>query len=147
MHQLLYASITTPQFDQKKDIPDILAKSQKNNTRDNLTGILLYNSGIFIQLLEGSLENTEAAFERISKDTRHSKVVKIFSKIGNERIFSQWKMAYKEINQEIDLKMINDVLNWNTLFSKTQNINNQQVLKMLSYFKEKIDNQILNDHE
>jgi hypothetical protein len=147
MHQIFYASTVTKNFDLKRDIPEILAKSEKNNGKDNISGILLYKSGIFLQLLEGDEAAVEKVYTRIAQDPRHENIVRMFSLNCNERIFPSWKMAYKELSQELDIKMINDVLNWNTLFSKSRVINNQQILKMLSQFRERIDNKILTDTE
>jgi Sensors of blue-light using FAD len=76
------------------DIDAILAISQRNNSRVGVTGALIFNSGIFAQVLEGPRSEIEATFERIQRDDRHGDVqVLAFEKVQG-RGFPSWSMAF-----------------------------------------------------
>ena len=75
------------------EIQEILAKSRKNNAEAGVTGALLYNSGIFAQILEGSLSAVEATFERVQQDVRHSEVTLVENGPITARSFGNWSMA------------------------------------------------------
>ena len=72
----------------------ILASAQRNNSQLFVTGALIFNSGIFAQVLEGSRRDIELTFERIQRDARHSDVeVLAFEEVQN-RQFPSWSMAF-----------------------------------------------------
>jgi hypothetical protein len=72
----------------------ILASSQSNNVRVGLTGALIFNTGVFAQVLEGTLAEVEKTFERIQRDVRHGDVqVLAFEKVTS-RGFPYWSMGF-----------------------------------------------------
>jgi hypothetical protein len=72
----------------------ILASAQRNNSQLCVTGALIFNGGIFAQVLEGSRRDIELTFERIQRDERHSDVeVLAFEEVQN-RQFPSWSMAF-----------------------------------------------------
>jgi hypothetical protein len=76
------------------NVEQILDKSRHNNVRDDITGALLFNSGCFAQVLEGPLDNVEAAFERIQQDARHGEVSLLALDPIAARSFPNWAMGY-----------------------------------------------------
>lgn len=84
-------------------IAEILEKSIKNNTRDELTGLLTYNSKYFLQVLEGTYSNLTDRYSVISKDSRHSDVELISFDSIDERVFLDWAMVGIGLN-ELDNK-------------------------------------------
>lgn len=147
MYQIVYASTANTGADGVELIQEILNKSRTNNTKKNITGILLYRSGIFIQLLEGENSAVLNLFEKIKSDTRHTNVNTIATISDGERMFPLWDMAYREIDDNFDLAIINEILRWNNHLSRTNKVTNQQVLKMLSFFREQIDGQVIADYQ
>ncbi|MBB3937597.1 BLUF domain-containing protein [Aureimonas phyllosphaerae] len=75
-------------------VGDILARSRTNNTRDGITGALLFNRGCFAQVLEGPLATVEAAFERIQQDERHGDVSLLALDPIAARSFPNWAMGF-----------------------------------------------------
>jgi Sensors of blue-light using FAD len=72
----------------------ILASAQRNNRQFGVTGALIFNAGIFAQVLEGSRREIELTFERIQRDARHSDVeVLAFEEVQNLQ-FPSWSMAF-----------------------------------------------------
>jgi len=97
IHQLLYWSRATGAM-LAAQVEDLVKASQRNNSTFGLTGFLLFDTSIFIQLLEGELAELETVWAKISGDTRH-KDIKVFHRITTpHRNFSSWLMAYQLIN-------------------------------------------------
>ncbi|MEG3166285.1 BLUF domain-containing protein [Sphingomonas sp. PB2P19] len=76
------------------EIAAILAKSQANNERVGVTGALMFNSGCFAQVLEGSQSAVEEVFERIQQDERHGDVSLLAFDPAPERAFENWSMGF-----------------------------------------------------
>ncbi len=75
-------------------ITSILAKSQVNNQRVGVTGALMFNSGCFAQVLEGSRSAVEEVFERIQQDERHGEVSLLAFDPTPARAFENWSMGF-----------------------------------------------------
>jgi hypothetical protein len=105
LYHLIYASKATREFS-KQDILDLLAKAREYNHDLNVHGMLLYDAGSFFQILEGEKDVLLDLFERISKDTRHTDIVRIIFEAIPSMSFPDWSMGYAEATrnelQEID---------------------------------------------
>jgi len=78
----------------KSKLYKILVDSRVSNKVADVTGLLVYVDGTFLQVLEGEQEVVSTLLEKISKDRRH-KDVKVVYKTGIERrTFNAWQMAY-----------------------------------------------------
>ena len=75
-------------------IRSILEVSQRNNGRVGVTGALMFNSGCFAQVLEGSREAVEEVFERIQQDERHGDVSLLAFDRAPQRAFENWSMGF-----------------------------------------------------
>jgi hypothetical protein len=83
-----------------QDIDLIVATSQQNNPKKNITGMLVASGDLFYQLLEGPKEEIDSLYALISKDPRHEQVLLLESEVGNfERICPDWAM------QKVDLSL------------------------------------------
>ena len=104
MYYLIYLSAATKWFteDELKELLDI---SYKNNSRDNITGLLLYSEGSFIQLLEGDEADVQTTFRRISADQRHKGIAPVASGNIDQRNFPEWAMGYKSVNAQTLLEL------------------------------------------
>ena len=75
-----------------------------------------------MQILEGDQEIIDALYERIEKDKRHFNVELMHTANADDRIFSNWAMAYlnlKEQTSDISIKKIQQNL---TLISEGASI-------------------------
>jgi hypothetical protein len=87
------------------DLSELLKVSRRNNQTRNITGMLLYGDGSFIQVLEGASDDIEAIYAVIQADTRHRSVTRILSgKIGR-RNFADWKMGFMAIEKDVMSKL------------------------------------------
>jgi len=99
VYYILYISVAS-QYMNEDELGTILSVSRRNNRRDELTGVLLYGNGRFIQLLEGDQEIVSRTFERLRSDRRHLDLTVIASGNLAERCFPDWFMGFKAIRPE-----------------------------------------------
>jgi hypothetical protein len=101
---------------QDEEINHILRTSRVNNSRQNVTGALLFSSGYFAQVLEGPQSAIEQTFERIQRDPRHGDVTILQGESRKQRSFPEWSMAHVQtpnqaqaagVAEALDLAMAN----------------------------------------
>lgn len=73
-------------------VESILASSNRNNSANGITGVLVATETHFLQVLEGEFESVNATFERIARDTRHDTLQLISFTNIEERKFANWAM-------------------------------------------------------
>ena len=102
--RIIYTSTAVREYN-AADLDDILAVSARNNAgraedgSDRVTGMLLYASGNFMQVLEGEVSAVDETFRRIATDTRHKDVSVIERGPIDKRDFSEWNMGFRRIGQ------------------------------------------------
>lgn len=79
------------------DLRAILATARTNNQRLDVTGMLLYRNGFFIQALEGEQEVVDTLFAKIVRDPRHKNVKLVYKNAINERSFGRWAMGFNRL--------------------------------------------------
>ena len=70
----------------------ILVASRANNRKNNITGALICRSDIFLQLLEGPVQNVKNTYEAIQNDDRHINVYHLIDQPVKKRLFPAWAM-------------------------------------------------------
>ncbi|MEI2269619.1 BLUF domain-containing protein [Microbacterium sp. No. 7] len=91
---IAYASRATASFDHAR-LVDLLTESRANNSRDGITGMLVYSEPDFIQILEGPDAAVRALLERIGRDPRHTDVRVLLDEQVPERKYATWSMGYE----------------------------------------------------
>ena len=94
---LIYASRSTECF-HEHEIPDLLQQLRIANAKQEITGMLLYICGSFLQVLEGQPEIVDAVFSRILRDQRHAQLRLIAREPIPERAFEGWTMMHKTLD-------------------------------------------------
>lgn len=97
LYRLVYASrnlLTKAGSEAEEAVEQILAASQRNNSKAGVTGALMFNGGAFAQVLEGPRRSVEDTFERIQRDLRHSDVTVLQCGPAETRSFTNWSMAF-----------------------------------------------------
>jgi hypothetical protein len=94
---LIYASRSTESF-HEHEIPDLLQQVRIANAKQEITGMLLYICGSFLQVLEGQPEMVDAVFSRIQRDQRHAQLRLIARESIPERAFEGWTMMHKTLD-------------------------------------------------
>ena len=91
--QLVYTS-TAIQPMPKSKLYKILVDSRVSNKLADVTGLLVYVDGTFLQVLEGEQEMVSNLLDKISKDPRHTDVKVVYKTGVERRTFNDWQMAY-----------------------------------------------------
>lgn len=91
--QLIYSSAATEPFDDDALI-ELLTRSRASNTAAGVTGMLLYDEGSFLQILEGPEEAVREAYERIGRDPRHTDTTLLYRATAESRQFEDWAMGF-----------------------------------------------------
>ena len=77
-----------------REIRSILASAHRNNPPAGVTGALLFNEGLFAQVLEGPVDSVSPIFEIIQRDPRHSDITVLENGEAERRDFPEWSMAF-----------------------------------------------------
>ncbi len=70
----------------------ILSASQRNNQRDDITGLLTFSGEVFVQFLEGPSAAVRRLMDRIQGDPLHRDVIILSEGTGHERVLPEWDM-------------------------------------------------------
>jgi hypothetical protein len=93
-YQLAYVSLSRLPLSDTM-LSNILRVSRRNNDRDEITGILMYEDKTFFQVLEGEQSVVkDCYYKRIFNDLRHSGFSLIWYGLAERRVFSDWAMGY-----------------------------------------------------
>jgi len=109
MYYLVYVSTAIELFNDDA-LVEILNTSRTNNTEHNITGVLLYGEGTFIQLLEGEEHDVEYIYHRIQRDGRHKNLITLLRGTEDERTFPDWAMGFKSVDA-MQLKQLKGFIN------------------------------------
>lgn len=93
LHRIIYLSRAAYNLS-IDDLNLLWIKSISNNKIINITGILLYIDGDFLQILEGEKEAVQNLFELIKIDNRHKSIITVFNNAIEKIEFPNWSMAF-----------------------------------------------------
>ena len=93
LSRLIYTSTISPSFSQGS-IEDILNTARRNNNKNHVTGMLLFNRKYFLQSLEGSRVAVNNPFHNIANDPRHNQLIMLDYREVTSRAYTGWSMGY-----------------------------------------------------
>lgn len=93
LEQLIYVSIDTREVTNPIRAADILAEARRNNARDDITGVLTFTGGRFVQILEGRSDRLEDLLARLLVDHRHRDMEVLARRTITHRDFPGWDMV------------------------------------------------------
>ena len=131
MRQVIYASAATVSFSQS-DLIELLKIARQRNSAVDISGMLLYNAGSFLQVLEGPDENIDALFAKIQKDTRHARCLLLSRKTIQEKEFENWSMGFVDITRVAE--RIEGFVDY-AMQLKTMTLDKTRARKILSRFQ------------
>lgn len=94
LHELIYCSRANSNF-KSTILDDILKVSRANNTKNHVTGLLIFDGTTFCQILEGEKAALDLTYEKIKKDDRHIDYTLFHSGQIESRNFEQWAMSFQ----------------------------------------------------
>lgn len=93
IYSTVYTSAASVPFD-ADDLTDLLTQSRSANEGVDVTGVLLYRQGRFVQYLEGDEATVRMLVGRIGADPRHSGFRVLVDGEHDSRYFPQWTMGF-----------------------------------------------------
>ncbi|KAJ3005788.1 hypothetical protein HKX48_000463 [Thoreauomyces humboldtii] len=106
--QLIYVSQAVSTT--SRDLAAILDSARRRNAKDQISGILLYNNGQFMQCLEGKPELVQGVYNDISKDERHEHIAILLDHEVRRRDFDCWLMGFKDVSLDREFATQDDVI-------------------------------------
>ena len=112
LKSLVYVSSATSNLSQA-EIDHLLLSARGRNEKYNVTGVLMYIGGNFMQYIEGTVENVELIYEIIKASPLHHGLIQLLYRPIECRDFKDWEMAYctKEKNVSVAPYNHEDILN------------------------------------
>jgi len=105
LYRLIYVSQAISGLEYP-DLVDILEKSERNNKKVGITGMLSFGDSMFLQVLEGSRRVVSQTYNRILVDKRHVNAELIdFSEI-DYRDFGAWSMKVVQLGNHAEVRNI-----------------------------------------
>lgn len=96
LRQIIYVSAAIVPFSDR-ELAVLLEQSRVRNAATGLTGMLVYDQGSFLQVLEGSPAGIADLLARIERDRRHHRFsIRSDSPIA-ERQFGDWAMGFTNV--------------------------------------------------
>ena len=83
----------------EEEILEILRVARLNNEKLDITGMLLYRGGNFLQVLEGPSGAVDTVLQKIKRDPRHQGIILMSRKKIEERLFGDWRMAFRNMSK------------------------------------------------
>lgn len=93
MKYIVYLSTASMYF-KKETLEKMLVNFRINNENNQITGMMLFSEGLFLQVLEGNDQDVDKLLKKIEKDKRHHSLVCLDSKPITQRIFADWSMGF-----------------------------------------------------
>lgn len=81
-------------------LKDILAAGRRNNPASGITGVLVVDNDMFMQVLEGPRARITQTFLRIASDPRHRDLVLAGMAEINDRRFDGWQVYVRRLPGE-----------------------------------------------
>ena len=126
LEELLYCSVSVPSQLTNVDLDHILSSARRRNVADNITGMLLYYRGEFVQILEGEKTSVENIYQKfIGPDLRHTALNKVHQNTISHRSFSEWSMGFvgaAEIESSMPSSVMGVVTNMLTEEAKSKRL-------------------------
>jgi NAD(P)H-flavin reductase len=92
MVELIYRS----EMASSLNLPEVYAimkEARQRNEAMSVTGVLLFNTQYFLQLIEGPEQSIDALYPSIERDRRHQKVERLVRRDISQRTWANWSMA------------------------------------------------------
>jgi len=104
--QIIYLSKSCIDFSQAQ-IEQLARRCAQNNQRRDVTGVLYYQGGHFIQCLEGQDQDLVKLYAQILQDPRHHEQITLVIKPIEQRMFPKWGMGLVSgLDAEIDFDRV-----------------------------------------
>ncbi len=99
LESLTYMS-TAAHLPTQGEIEHLLHRARARNERENITGVLLYSEGTFLQCIEGETASLDRVFASICADPLHHHLFEMLRDPIDQREFAEWSMAFRSTGKK-----------------------------------------------
>lgn len=92
LRSIVYVSTATVKFS-TADLEALLVEARTLNRENNITGVLLYDEGNFMQCFEGPEDAVADTYDRIRQSHRHRDILELMNERVLRRSFQDWEMG------------------------------------------------------
>ena len=93
LHRTVYMSTAVGVL-RAEELDRIYLRAKSANSREGITGLMLFYEGVFLQVLEGPVAGVTSLMEKIRRDRRHANLVVLESGAVEARSFHQSPMHF-----------------------------------------------------
>jgi hypothetical protein len=98
IRSIVYVSRAIKHFS-LNELSQLMAHARSLNIAEDISGVLFYHDGIFLQLLEGAPQAVQTLMTRIRADSRHEAVlILVDSQHAHAKLFPDWKMGFYHLS-------------------------------------------------
>ena len=90
LHVVCYIS-NSMHFMSPKELERLFSYAKNENAKKDITGLLLFSEGTFVQVLEGENKTVNFLFESIMRDRRHDHVTIMMDRPIEKRLFDSYE--------------------------------------------------------
>lgn len=116
-----------------EEVKTLLKSSKTWNNNHHITGLMLYSSGNFFQVLEGEKEMICDLFKRIKKDQRHYNLIKIFEKEITKTAYDGFESDIIDGDKKPEIYKIQDYINHLDVLEDSYKKAAERILKVFIY--------------
>lgn len=87
------------------NIAEIIGVSQRNNLRDEITGVLAVGESCFVQVIEGRGHAVRNLLARLVQDPRHDNLHLVHHTPIAERLFADWSLVSSHLEPTLDVRL------------------------------------------
>jgi hypothetical protein len=96
LHHFAYCSRAADGVDEA-EVGRIVESAQRHNLAHGITGVLIFNRGVFFQWIEGPIDQVQRLIANLHGDPRHYDIVSLSqSEDRRERLYPNWEMERVE---------------------------------------------------
>jgi hypothetical protein len=96
VYQVVYTSTANQEFSEA-ELRKLLLRARMRNKEADVTGMLVFHDGTFLQALEGEKHAVGDVFARIENDPRHRDIAILHRGAGlAARMFGDWSMGFAD---------------------------------------------------
>lgn len=99
MQRIIYASQASQDLS-PDELVELLGSARRLNEQVGLSGMLLYCSQSFLQLLEGEPQQLARTYQRILRDERHTRVRCLLDAQVAAPLFPDWTMGFEHVDDD-----------------------------------------------
>ena len=99
MKRIIYCSQATSDMG-ADDLVEMLGSARRNNEAAGLSGMLLYCSQSFLQVLDGTPAALASVYARIAADRRHTRIRLLLEGEVSVPLFPDWTMGFEHVDDE-----------------------------------------------